>query len=162
MRPARVFRVVSQLCYVFVLRFSRCHDTGDWESTSTSASASAPVSVSASATSTRQSHRKGIASQSEHLHLNPGVHKSQATIVTRTSTVLKSETFSAIRALRHRSKYSKASPQTTQSHDQQNRRLHSVRPGISRTAFLSRGSKALKRNIQPCPPLSHPSTRCSP
>lgn len=79
--------------------------------------------------------------------------------------VLKRETFSAIRASRHRSKYSKASvqlQQTTQSHDRQNCRLHSVRPGILRTAFLSQGSKALKRNIQPCPPSSHPSTRCSP
>ena len=67
-----------------LLCFSRRHDTRDWENTSTSAfaSASAPVSASASASaiSTRQSHRKGIASQSEHLHLNPGVHKSQATI----------------------------------------------------------------------------------
>ena len=134
-------------------------------STSAFASASAPVSASASTISTRQSHRKGIASQPEHLHLNPGVHKSQATIESLGLPQYSSETFSAIRASRHRSKYSNASvrlEQTTQSHDRQNWRLDSIRPSILRTAFLSRGSKALERNTQPCPPSSHPSTRCSP
>ena len=110
-----------------LLCFSRRHDTRDWENTSTSAfaSASAPVSASASASaiSTRQSHRKGIASQPEHLHLNPGVHKSQATIESLGPLQYSSETFSAIRASRHRSKDSKASvqlEQTAQSHDRQN------------------------------------------
>ena len=148
------------------LCFSRRHDTRDWGNIHVCIcicictciciciyNFDAPISP------------KGIASQPEHLHLNPGVHKSQATIESLGPPQYSSETFSAIRASRHRSKYSKASvrlEQTTQSHDRQNWRLDSIRPSILRTAFLSRGSKALERNTQPCPPSSHPSTRCSP